>query len=608
MTWLFFTGYCWLRGYSSAAAICLFEVVAIVTIIEVHRGHANYRRVMNLTLGTCASGLLFVSISHPALHQTMLFYPVSILIASQLLGVRAAFQWLVVSSIANTFFFLIIHGDHGSLDQWHMDEMTLVYGVGVCVFFCCQQGEEFYRERTKGLVDLSHHLRQKGKRLHKLATTDSLTGLLNRFQFQVELQQRVKHASVQNERMALLLIDMDGFKEINDTLGHPVGDEALCEIAKRLQHKFDDRATVARLGGDEFCLIFPDVGTVEQAESIARQTGQILAQRCVLDEFDFPMGASIGIALCPDHTQYDTDLLAYADTAMFFAKERQFGHALYAPDMTTRLIEYRTMQEHLSMALERNEFFLVYQPQANFSTGRVVGVEALLRWQHGEEVISPVRFIPLLEKSREIVRVGRWIIRESCRQLRAWIDAGYDVEVSINLSSIQFNDDDLIEHVAESICAFGLDASKLDFEITESLLVDDVNQAAARLSQLKELGARISIDDFGTGYSSLAYLRQLPIDRLKIDRAFVKDIPDTDDGVIAKSIIVLSKALGMRVLAEGVETQSQFDFLKSQGCDQYQGYFLSPPAPPDALTGILEKSQPTPSSPSNVSPPSVPSV
>ena len=314
----------------------------------------------------------------------------------------------------------------------------------------------------------------------------------------------------------------------------------------------------------------------------------MLTERYEVDEFDFPMGASIGIALCPDDSKSATDVLSFADTAMFFAKENQLGFASYVPEMTKRLVEYRAMQEQLSHALQRDEFFLVYQPKVCLDSGVMTGVEALLRWRHGGEVISPVQFIPLLEKSREIIPVGRWIIREACRQQKAWSDAGIDLEVAINVSSIQFNDERFIEAIAEPITEFDIDPKKLDFEITESLLIDDVAQAVDRLKQIKQIGASVSIDDFGTGYSSLAYLRQFPLDTLKIDRAFVKDIPDGDDGVIAMSIVALSKAIGVKVLAEGVETQEQLDFLKSIDCDSYQGFFFSRPVAAEEITALVE--------------------
>ncbi|MEM8679123.1 MAG: EAL domain-containing protein, partial [Planctomycetota bacterium] len=526
-----------------------------------------------------------VSLVDVELRASMLFYPASILIASQLLGVRAAFVWLVVTMVAYTVFYRL--SPSGVFGSPGLDEMMLVYGVAVCVFFCCQQGEVFYRERTKGLVELSERLREKAQHLHHLATTDALTGLTSRLQFQDDLQECVQRAQETGERFALLVIDMDGFKEINDTLGHPVGDQALVEVANRLRREFSDEAKIARLGGDEFCLICNTINSREDAAAMARRASHILTQRYIIDEFDFPMGASVGIAICPDDTACQTELLAYADTAMFYAKERTLGSAMYSSDMTERLVEYRSMQEKLAVALEEGEFFLVYQPQVHLASGQVIGVEALLRWEHEGEIIGPDRFIPLLEKSREIVPVGRWIIAEACRQLHEWTQLGIDIEVSINLSAVQFADETLVPSVADWMHNFGLDPSKLDFEITESLLVDDVDKAIRRLAEFKQLGSSISIDDFGTGYSSLAYLQQFPLDRLKIDRAFVKNYPQADDGVIASSIVALSKALDLKVLAEGVETKAHVDFLKSLGCDEYQGFYYSKPKRGDDITQML---------------------
>ena len=283
---------------------------------------------------------------------------------------------------------------------------------------------------------------------------------------------------------------MDGFKEINDTLGHPVGDEALVEIASRIRKEFGDRSDVARLGGDEFCLIYPDIGNHDNAASIARQVCDLLTQRYVLNDAEFPLGASVGIAICPSDTTSDRDLLAYADTAMFHAKENRLGYACYESAMTDRLVEYRMIQEQLSLALERKEFFLVFQPQVNLRTRDVIGVEALLRWQHNGEIISPNRFIHLLEKSREIIPVSKWIVREACRQLAAWNREGYDIDVSINISAVQFNDPEFYEDIVDSIREFGVDARNLDFEITEGLLIDDVMNAVARLNQIKAPGCK----------------------------------------------------------------------------------------------------------------------
>jgi len=261
--------------------------------------------------------------------------------------------------------------------------------------------------------------------------------------------------------------------------------------------------------------------------------------------------------------------------------------------MTEQLVAKAKMQNRLSSALSSDEFFLVYQPQTELETGVVVGVEALLRWQCDGKTVSPVEFIPLLEKSRLIIPVGRWLVHEACRQLREWNDAGYDIRISLNVSVVQFHDVGFTRSVFDAIDAHGIDPGRLEFEVTEGVLIENVAKVIQRLTQLKEKGVTISIDDFGTGFSSLSYLRRLPLDKLKIDRAFVKDIPRQDDGTIAHSIIVLAKSLDLKIIAEGVETQEQLDFLKRIHCDQYQGFFHSRPAEASEVTRYfaLEQSQ-----------------
>ena len=576
LTWIFFTFFFWYRGYEFATTLCAIDSIVHLVILIACWNLKNYHFIAHVNLAASGFGLFFVSLCHPSLAVTMWFFPGSILVSSQLLGVRDASRWLVISLFTYVAFFGVQHG-WDVLSTSKLDELTLMMGVAVCIFFCCHQGEEYYQLRTQNLMDLSQGLQRKSEVLQELATTDALTGIMNRFRFQERLKECVEEANKGVARTALFLVDMDGFKEINDTLGHPVGDDALVMIATRLKAEFAASSEVARLGGDEFCIIHNDVRDAEHAASIAHKICRLLTQRYVLDDAEFPLGASVGYAICPDHTQSAEELLAFADTAMYQAKETRAGHLCYEADMTNRLVEYRTMQEKLSFALERNEFFLVYQPQVDLRTGVVIGVEALLRWRNGGEVIPPFRFIPLLEQSREIIPVSNWIIKECCRQLAIWEADGHDIEISINISAVQFKDPDFCGSVTKSIGAFDVSATKLDFEITEGLLIDDVGLAVERLNQFKEMGVSISIDDFGTGYSSLAYLRQFPIDRLKIDRAFVKDIPDNDDGVIAASIIVLAKSLDLKVLAEGVETAEQLQFLQDHDCDEYQGYFLSPP-------------------------------
>lgn len=562
----------------------------MITLLEPKCSERDCRHVLNASLASSGVGLILVAMCDPCLANTMFFFPVSILFSYQLLGVRAAFGWMLVSFIGHTVYYWQAHG---IAELWlhRLDELTLNCGVSACWFLCCQQGEAFFRERTKVLKDLSTNLKLKSIKLEKLATTDSLTGLLNRHQFQVRLESAVADAKQRGEQMALAVIDLNGFKKINDALGHLIGDRALVMVSDRLRKNFPD-AIVARLGGDEFCVIFSSVDSVDDGRSRATQICKALDGRYWIDdEIDVPLTASVGVALCPIDSDNATDLFAFADTAMFVAKSTQTGLAFYESQMTDILVSEREMLDKLSMAIINDEFFLVYQPQVCLHTNSIIGVEALLRWRSDGKLVSPARFIPLLEKSRQIIAVGRWVIWESCRQLRQWKDNGIELDVSINISAIQFNDDGFNETIEQPIREFGLSAEQLDFEITESLLITDVQQAVDRLNRIKELGASISIDDFGTGYSSLAYLRQFPIDRLKIDRAFVKDIPDRDDGVIATSIVALGKAIGLKVLAEGVETHAQLDFLKNFDCDEYQGYFFSRPVSASEIELTMKQQQ-----------------
>jgi diguanylate cyclase (GGDEF)-like protein len=567
--------------------ICAVEVTAIFFFLKFSHGTNQYRLVMNLTLGACAIGILLVSLSDPAYRMTMLFYPVSILIASQLLGVRSAFYWLIVNLLAQLTFYSVVE-EFSPAGLWsRIDEIVMVLGMAGCVFFCCQQAEAFYQERTEGLVSLSQELRAEGQRLHELATTDSLTGLMNRYQFLQLLREMTHRLGTPGNQFSLLLIDLDGFKEINDTLGHPVGDLALIEVANRMRLAIPADATLARLGGDEFCLIIPHRGERESVLKLVGDLRDAIRAPYDINTYHWNLDASLGIAHFPLHTHCPTELLAYADTAMFCAKSQRLGHAEYDPVMTKNLVENRQLQDKLAVALERNEFFLLYQPQVCLNSGKIIAVEALLRWRHDGRVVPPIVFIPLLEQSGEINTVGHWIVEEAGRQLQRWHAEGFELGVSINLSAVQVGDPQFESRILAPLRTLKEAAQYLDFEITESLLVQNMQETSARLEQIRATGATISVDDFGTGYSSLAYLRQLPLDRLKIDRAFVKEIPEGDDGLIARSITVLAQSLGMIVLAEGVETEQQLEFLKSIGCDQYQGYFMSPPVEAAQISQML---------------------
>lgn len=586
MTWLFFSCYLVSRDYA-AANICVVIACSIAIFNLLTRSHCPPFRIMNVNLIFSAIGLFSVAISDEALHNTILFYPVAILVASQLFGTKPALLWTIVNCVAFLLFNFVIHGFVESFYRPAVDQLTLQLGIALCTFFCCQQGEEYYRKRTSALVQFSEDLNAERNRLEKMSITDGLTGLTNRFQFQLLLRQAIAKSSFSGERTILYMIDMNGFKEINDTMGHLVGDEALIHIGNRLLTEFGNRFQVARLGGDEFCIIAGSNLSDEDAEGVAKRICQLLSYRYKHGENEFPLTASVGYCIYPDHADNDKDVFAYADTAMYFAKENRSGFACYDKSMTERLVEHRLLQDKLSTALAKNEFYLVYQPQVDISSGKITGVEALLRWRSEGAIIPPNRFIPVLERGGEIRTVGKWIIREACRQWAEWNAQGLTTKISINVSAVQFQDSEFIEAIENSIAEFNVAPSDLDFEITEGLLIADVEEAINKLKEIKKIGSSVSVDDFGTGYSSLSYLRHFPIDRLKIDRAFVKDYPVLDDGVIASSIIVLAKSLGLRVLAEGVEHQEQLDFLKEQECNEYQGFFFSRPISPEEVGELL---------------------
>jgi len=594
-TWAVMSAFMWIRGYhNSSLLIGITELILIPILVAFcrrHQGRNRNRLIMNSYLGSTAVGLFLVAMSDPALAGTLVFYPIGILVSAHLIGVRGAVPWLLVNFFACCLYSVVRYGFHDTWYTAEFDKLVLTFGVGFCTFFCCYQSESLFRKRSGDLVALSYGLQQKTEELHLLATTDSLTGLMNRHHFQSELARQIQTAKSESSRVGLILIDMDGFKEINDTLGHVIGDDALIEVANRLRQLIGDASIVSRLGGDEFCVIQPEVTDPEETRALAESVRQCLCKRYLLDSAEFPLGASVGIAFFPDDASSERELLAYADTAMYHAKENDHGASRYESSMTDRLVAYREMQDKLAVALERDEFFLVYQPQTDIRTGKVVGVEALLRWRCDGEIVSPAEFVPLLEKSCLIISVGRWLIREACFQLRKWNDAGYQIRMSVNVSAVQFHDLGFTTSVEDAIEEFGVDPSDLDFEVTEGFLIKDMEDAVKRLEQLKELGCTVSIDDFGTGYSSLAYLQRLPIDKLKIDRAFVKDIPHGDDGAIAKSIIVLAQTLGLRTIAEGVETVAQLEFLKDTDCHEFQGYYQSRPVLPDEVVEHFDAPQ-----------------
>ena len=423
------------------------------------------------------------------------------------------------------------------------------------------------------------------QRIHRLAYYDALTHLPNRTLFQDRLHSALQHAERHNEWVVLMFLDLDRFKPINDSLGHAAGDRMLKDVAVRLSACVDGDDTVARMGGDEFTLLLQPRatrdGALNRAIHVAEQILSSLARPFVLEGREFFVTASIGIALAPQDGNELSQLMKNADTAMYHAKERgKNNFQFYQADMNASALERLELESDLRHAQEQGQFVLHYQPQFSGDGRRLTGVEALLRWNHPSRgLVPPDDFIPVLEELGLVVQVGEWVLEESCRQLKAWHEEKIRIpKVSVNLSARQFGEGDLTARIATILERTGVAPACLEVELTESILMRDVSSAMQTLNELKRLGLCIAVDDFGTGYSSLNYLKQFPIDVLKIDRSFVDGLPDGEqDAQIARAIIAMAHSLNMMVIAEGVESHAQLEFLREHGCDEVQGYLLGRP-------------------------------
>ncbi|MEY2632767.1 MAG: hypothetical protein RIR00_1421, partial [Pseudomonadota bacterium] len=433
--------------------------------------------------------------------------------------------------------------------------------------------------------------KQAEEYINRLAHHDTLTGLPNRFSLLARLEQALPEARRYGWSVALLFIDLDRFKVINDTLGHQVGDQLLIEVARRLASTVRESDTVARLGGDEFVIVLPDINTGSDAATVAGKVIDALSDPIHLAGQDLHTSPSIGISLYPtDGGDVDT-IMRNADTAMYHAKSSgRNNYQFYAEEMNRAASERLDLERKLRNALAHQEFTLNFQPQFSAQTGLPTGVEALLRWVHPVDgPISPAKFVPVAEETGLIAAIGDWVLVAACGQVQAWIDAGLPpIRLAVNISARQLRKRDFVEMVAGAIATSGLDPALLELEITESVVMEQPEDAVRILNTLRKLGVTIAIDDFGTGYSSLSYLKRFPIDHLKIDRSFVSDIEsDMNDRAIAFGTIALAHSLGLRVIAEGVETQEQFDLLRDDGCDEIQGYLLSRPLPADTAFRFL---------------------
>ncbi|OQX12150.1 MAG: hypothetical protein BWK76_18105 [Desulfobulbaceae bacterium A2] len=429
------------------------------------------------------------------------------------------------------------------------------------------------------------------RRLAHLAHHDALTGLPNRLLLQDRFDQAMAHAQRDGHRIALLFLDLDRFKTINDSLGHPFGDRLLQAVALRLQESIRDTDTVSRQGGDEFVLLLTELALPDDAGLVAQKILAAMTEPFSVDQQQLGIMCSIGISIAPDDaSDYDT-LRRQADTALYAAKGA--GRATYrffTEQMNLHVLEILDLEHRLRHAVAGGELSLNFQPQFSLAESRLVGAEALLRWQHPElGAISPARFIPVAEESGLIVAIGEWVLTQACRQARAWLDAGLEVPVvAVNISALQFRQDNLVERVAAILVDSGLPPARLELELTESLLIQNLERTLSTLNAFKSMGIRLSIDDFGTGYSSLSYLKRFKLDILKIDQSFIRDLAeDADDAAIVRAIIQLARSLNLHVIAEGVETVAQRDFLLAQGCDHVQGYLFARPLTAEDFSGRL---------------------
>jgi diguanylate cyclase (GGDEF)-like protein/PAS domain S-box-containing protein len=442
------------------------------------------------------------------------------------------------------------------------------------------------------LTDMTAILDYQAQLEHQ-ANHDALTGLPNRILLSDRMAQAVTFSQRFGHSLWLVFIDLDNFKLINDHLGHQAGDELLIAIANRLRACVNEGDTVARLGGDEFLLLLP-VANQRPMASLLQLVQEAVAAPLTLEQQTITVTCSIGVSVYPDDGAEPEQLLKHADIAMYRAKEAGRNQVqFYEATMHARIAERASIEAELRQALARNELSLVYQPKLDLRSGTVTGMEALLRWQHPTlGAVSPARFIGVAEETGMIVAIGRWVLRMACTQAMAWQQAGLPpLRVAVNLSARQFRDQALLEEVRAALHESGLAPQYLELELTESLMMHNVDEAVAAIENLKQLGIALSIDDFGTGYSSLAYLKQFPVDYLKIDQSFIRDMLDEPRvAAIVRSVIALGHSLGFKVIAEGVETAPQLDYLRSNDCDEIQGYYFSRPLTPDAFADLLRSS------------------
>jgi len=434
-------------------------------------------------------------------------------------------------------------------------------------------------------------LMEQKEMLYHQANYDPLTGLANRMLFSDRLSQAIKKAKRKKKKMALFYIDLDNFKEINDSLGHAVGDEVLKEVATRLKNTIRSEDTLARLGGDEFSIIVEGLKQIQDTAFLARKILDILADPIKIDEHELYVSSSIGISVYPDDGIDAQNLLKYADSAMYKAKaEGRNNFQYYSSEMTELAFERVVMEANLRMALQNNDFIVYYQLQVDSKNETIIGMEALVRWKHiSMGIVPPTKFVPIAERTGLIVELDRFVMRTAMREFAKWYEDGLNPGIlSMNLAMKQLQEDDFIDVFTKMLKDSGCKPEWIELEVTETQVMKDPKKAIEALDKIHSLGVRLAVDDFGTGYSSLSYLKKLPINKLKIDQSFVRELPESEeDGAIVRAIIALAKSLNLSVLAEGIENTKQKDFLLKSGCSNIQGYLYSRPLPKEDIDKLL---------------------
>jgi diguanylate cyclase (GGDEF)-like protein/PAS domain S-box-containing protein len=424
------------------------------------------------------------------------------------------------------------------------------------------------------------------------AQHDFLTGMPNRMLLNDRVNQAIAWAQRNSKKVAVLFLDLDGFKHINDSLGHPTGDKLLQSVAKRLVDCVRGSDTVSRQGGDEFVVLLSEVGLSEDAAITARRMLQTVAEAHSIDQHDLHVTTSIGVSVFPDDGSDAETLIKNADTAMYQAKENgRQSYQFFKPAMNVRAVERQSIEESLRRALEREEFLVHYQPKVKLSTGQISGAEALIRWKHPVRgLVPPGDFIPIAEDCGLIVPIGNWVLREACKQACAWANQGLPViTMAVNISAMEFRDEDFLDGIFRALRETGLEPKLLELELTESVLMKRAESTQSILKILRASGIQLAVDDFGTGYSSLSYLRKFPIDALKIDQSFIRQITTApDETTIVTAVISMGRSLKLRVVAEGVETLEELAFLQARHCDEAQGYYFSRPVLPEQFAKLLE--------------------